>query len=82
MRTSCSAGRPAGLKLFALTSTQTKAGRYYSNWKIEGIVFVLFPMRGSMAGAVTEAPGVLSEYSPRLKVFESLRSIIGLVCYL
>ena len=58
------------------------AGRYYSNWSIEGIVFVFLPMRGSVAGAVTEAPGVLSEYSPRIKLLESLRSIIGLVCNL
>ena len=35
-----------------------------------------------MAGAVTEAPSVLSEHSPRIKVLESLRSIIELVCNL
>ena len=35
-----------------------------------------------MAGAVTEAPGILSEYSPRIKFLESLSSIIVLVCSL
>ena len=35
-----------------------------------------------MAGAVMEAPGILSEYPLGIKLLESLRSIIELECSL
>ena len=39
LRTSCSAGRSAGLDSFVLSFAQTKAGDYYRNWNTEGKFF-------------------------------------------
>lgn len=77
LRTSCSADRSAGLNSSALVLTQTKAGMYYRNWRIEGG----FLESGSLAGAVTQAPGVLSEFSSRMVDLRSLRSVVNnVVC--
>lgn len=62
VRTSCSAGQLAELDVFVLSFIQTDAGTYYCNWNIEGVFFL---KSGSLAGAVTDAPGVLSEISSR-----------------
>lgn len=57
--TSCSADQSAGLGSFALSFTQTKADVCYRNWRKKmGCL-----ERGSLAGAVMQAPGVLSELS-------------------
>lgn len=63
-RTSCSAGRSAGLDLFALNFSQTEVGINYRNWRVKERNIV-FSKKGSLAGAVTDAPGVLSEFSSR-----------------
>ncbi len=39
LRTSCSAGRSAGLDSFVVSFAQTKAGDYYRNWNREGNFF-------------------------------------------
>lgn len=50
---------------------------YYRNWRIEGG----FLESGSLAGAVTQAPGVLSEFSSRMVDLRSLRSVVNnVVC--
>lgn len=74
LRTSCSAGRSAGLDLFALSFTQTKAGMYFRNWKLEEEVFC----EEWLFVRCCEAPGVLSESSSRIVDLESLNSIIML----
>lgn len=74
LRTSCSAGRSAGLDSFVVSFAQTKAGDYYRNWNREGNFSLL--KSGSLAGAVTDAPGVLSKISSRRVGLGSLRSIM------
>lgn len=74
VRDSCSAGRSAGLNSFASSFSQTKAGMYYCNWRLKREVFL--SKSGSLAGAVTGAPVVLSEFSSGILDVVSLRPII------
>ena len=53
---------------------------FYRQWLIILIAIGnergIFPKRSSLAGAAMDPPGVLSEFSVRLVLFGSLRSII------
>lgn len=78
-RTSCSAGRSAGLDSFALSLSQPKDALYYRKWRLEGGGF-FFSKKGSLAGAVTDAPGVLPDFSSRnvdLGIFEINYYVVG-----
>lgn len=73
LHTSCSTSRSAGLDSNVLSFTQTKAVLSQLKNGRRG-----FPKSNSLAGAGTDAPGVLSEFSVQVIVFEFLRSIIKL----